>query len=348
MKFLIVFLVAVAISPRAALADPCEGIAPQLASVSKLVSHGEVAAAEQALVPLETAHPDCDLLVLDRARVEAAKGDDAADKTFVRFTMLKPREAQGWAYFSRFLVEQGAYQRADSAASLAIDCDANDPVAMAAQGQILDMKGHSEEAIELLEKAIGQNPDDAEARFQLGSIHDRLKHPKQAVQYFTEAVSINPSDARGWDYLALDLEPLGEIERAQQAYKRALAVNQQGAYFDAFLPYNYGRFLMKLNQLAASKDQLDQAVVLTPQARAAWYERARLDLRLNNLQQARSDAEKAASINDSQGVIADLQVYVLLEQIYSRLGETELARKYAELGRTTPSPVRTISITPDQ
>ena len=57
---------------------------------------------------------------------------------------------------------------------------------------------------------------------------------------------------------------------------------------------------------------------------------------------------KIANIPDAQGIIADLQVYVLLEQIYSRLGEAELARKYAELGRVTPSAVRTINITPDQ
>jgi tetratricopeptide (TPR) repeat protein len=218
---------------------------------------------------------------------------------------------------------------------------------MAVQGQILDMKKHSREGVELLEKAVYLAPDDEEARFDLGSIEDRLKHPQKAVKYFTDALAINASDARAWDYLALDLEPLGEIDRAQRAYAHALAVNRPGSYFDAFLPYNYGRFLLKLNQLSASKEQLDQAVLLTPQARAVWYERARLDVRMGNLQQARSDAERAVSLEDPQGIIADLQVYILLEQIYSRVGETELARKYAELGRVTPSPVRTISITPD-
>lgn len=348
MKTFLILLVAMTCFPWPAFADPCIGIEAEISSVAKQLAHGDTTGAEQTLAPLESAHSECDLLVLDRARIQAAKGENGADKTFVSYTVQKPRDAQGWAYFARYLIDQGAYQRADSAASLAMDCDANDPVAMAAQGQILDMKGHSQEGIELLEKAIRLSPEDAEARFQLGSIHDRLKHPRQAVQYFTEAVAINQYDARAWDYLALDLEPLGEIERARQAYTHALAVNRQGAYFDAYLPYNYGRFLMKLNQLSASKEQLDQAVVLTPQARGAWYERARLDVRMSNLQQARSDAEKAASIADPQGVIADLQVYILLEQIYSRLGETELARKYAELGRVTPSPVRTISITPDQ
>jgi Flp pilus assembly protein TadD len=156
---------------------------------------------------LEAAHPDCDELVLERARLRAAKGDDAADDTFVHYTTLKPRDAKGWAYLARFLFSQGAYQRADVAASLVMDCDPNDPVAMAVQGQLLDMKGHSQEGIKLLEQAVHLSVDDAEAKFQLGSIHDRIKHREQPVQEFTEAVSINPTDARAWDYLALDLEP---------------------------------------------------------------------------------------------------------------------------------------------
>jgi hypothetical protein len=39
-------------------------------------------------------------------------------------------------------------------------------------------------------------------------------------------------------------------------------------------------------------------------------------------------------------VIAYLQVYVLLEQIYTHLGEMELARKYAQLSGLTPTPVQ--------
>jgi tetratricopeptide (TPR) repeat protein len=81
-------------------------------------------------------------------------------------------------------------------------------------------------------------------------------------------------------------------------------------------------------------------VELVPQMRATWYERAELDLRLKDYQRARTDAEKAAAIADPNGIIIDLQIYALLEQVYRRLGEAELAAKYAELGRQTPPPVR--------
>src|SRR6266576_2236033 len=85
-----------------------------------------------------------------------------------------------------------------------------------------------------------------------------------------------------------------------------------------------------------AKRHLDRAVELTPDVRAPWYERAKLNLRLKNNQQAREDAERAANIRDSQGIIIDLQLYVLLEQIYTRLGDTELAEKYANLSQRTP------------
>jgi len=51
-------------------------------------------------------------------------------------------------------------------------------------------------------------------------------------------------------------------------------------------------------------------------------------------------AEKALELPDHAGVILDLQVYYLLQQIYSQIGESALARKYADLARSTPIPPR--------
>jgi hypothetical protein len=81
-------------------------------------------------------------------------------------------------------------------------------------------------------------------------------------------------------------------------------------------------------------------VRLVPDVRATWYERAKVNLRLHNYQQARSDAETAANLTRQTGGIIDLQIYNLLEEVYRRLGETALANKFAELSRDTPPPVR--------
>jgi tetratricopeptide (TPR) repeat protein len=173
----------------------------------------------------------------------------------------------------------------------------------------------------------------------LGTIYDKAKAAAQAVEHFRKVATLNPHDARAWDYLALNLELVGDLDGTEQAYQKGLQVNQAGRYHDAFLDYNYGRFLAKRNDLSGSKRHLDRAVESAPQVRAVWYERAKLDMRMQNYQQARADAEKAAACTQQGGVI-DLQIYSLLSQVYARLGDTALAKKYTDLTRATPPPVR--------
>jgi hypothetical protein len=55
---------------------------------------------------------------------------------------------------------------------------------------------------------------------------------------------------------------------------------------------------------------------------------------------ARADGERAATLRDTRGVILDLQIYASLEQIYGRLSNKELTRKYSALSRVTPVPIK--------
>jgi tetratricopeptide (TPR) repeat protein len=201
------------------------------------------------------------------------------------------------------------------------------------------MKGETAQGQALLEKACKIDPANAAAHFQLGALMDRAKRPAEAVAEFERVIALDPRNPRAYDYLALNLEPLGEIDKADQAYQKGLQLND-GPQFDSFLDYNYGRYLMKRNRLSESKKHLDRAVELTPKVRAVRYERGKLNFRLGNYADARNDAEGALSLKDLGGVIIDLQIYNLLQLIYTRLGETELARQYAQLSRTTPVPLR--------
>jgi hypothetical protein len=51
------------------------------------------------------------------------------------------------------------------------------------------------------------------------------------------------------------------------------------------------------------------------------------------------DGEKAAACTQDGGII-DLQIYSLLSQVYTRLGDKASAKKYTDLTRETPPPVR--------
>ena len=321
-------------------ADACAGAETQLKPLSTNLNRNEFLVAEDRLKLLKAEHPDCSLILLAEARIKASQGAAEASDLFSRYLEKVPNDPEGLAYFARFLIDQGHYQQADELSDAALSQDVKNPAALAVRGQILIMKRQPQQGEELLLKSCELDPDNAESQFQLGVLYDRTKRPGEAVKHFQKVVDLDPGYASAWDYLALNLEPLGEVDRANAAYRHGLKVNHEGQQFDAFLDYNYGRFLAKRNHLAESKLHLDRAVELVPDDRDTWYDRAKLNLRIGNYAQARSDAERAASLIEQTGGILDLQVYNLLEQIYRRLGEKQLADKYANLTRQTPPPTR--------
>jgi tetratricopeptide (TPR) repeat protein len=211
------------------------------------------------------------------------------------------------------------------------------PAALAIQGRILGLKGQPQAARQALERALRLDPTNLEAQYQLGVWFFRGRLHLDAARHFEKVASARPTDARAHDYLGLSLEALGEADRAELAYRSGLKVNAE-PFFDPLLDYNYGRFLRKQNRLEESRGHLDRAVALLPQRRGVHYERAKLNVAVKDYAAARQDAERALSLPDAGGLVQDVQVYYLLTTVYARLGETELARKYAELARTTPIP----------
>jgi protein O-GlcNAc transferase len=175
---------------------------------------------------------------------------------------------------------RGDYVRADDLSDRALSLDGEYPDALVLKGQILVMKGQITAARELLEKACKVAPDNAEAHFQLAVFFDSRKLHHEAVQHFERAITLRPEDPRAYDYLALNLESLGEAAKAGAAYRKGLAVNK-GPFFDYFVDYNYGRFLLKQNRLEESKVYLDRSLRLAPETRAVYYEHGKLNLLLH-------------------------------------------------------------------
>jgi tetratricopeptide (TPR) repeat protein len=318
--------------------DACAGAEAAVNVAAESLDKGRWDEAERILEPLAASHESCRDVVLGQARVRAARGDPAgAERLFIRATTLAPGDARAQALLAQHALAQGQHARADYLSTLALSLDPDCALALVVQGQILRGKGRMPEAREVLERAVRLDPANAEARYQLGICLFRSRLHPEAVVAFEKAAALRPPDARAHDYLALSLEALGQAEAAELAYRAALKVNQ-GPFFDSFLDYNVGRFFLKQDRLAESRSHLDRAVELAPDGRAPVYERAKLNLAQKDYAAARRDAERALALVDPSGLVLDLQVYYLLSAVYSRMGESELARKYAELARTTPIP----------
>jgi tetratricopeptide (TPR) repeat protein len=319
---------------------PCAGAEPQLRAAQKALDQGDLAKAERLLTPLQSSHPECSEILLGLARLHASRKDPiTAEALFSRAIALAPRDARPYYYFAQFYLSRQQYQQVDYFSEQAVSRDPAYPDALMLRGQILYMKGQPAAARELLEKACKLDPDNPEAHFQLGVLVDgRQLHP-EALEQFEKVIALRPHDPRAFDYLALNLESLGEAKKAEAAYQRGLQVSD-GPLFDSFLDYNYGRFLMKANRLAESKAHLDRALRFAPETRAVYYEHGRLNLRLQKYKEAQVDGERALSLPDPSGFVLDLQVYYLLATIYTRLGNIDLARKYAALCRTSRVPIQ--------
>lgn len=333
-------LVCVMIAPNAVLAGPCSNADRNLAEIKRDLGHNAADSADRLLVPIEKSDPGCAILILDRARIHALRQEDEqAANDFDRYKDQSPEDANAYGYLANFLIDQGEYARADTLSSLGFGKDSDNAAVLMARGRLLNMKGESDEGRDLLERACRLDPEYADAQYELGLIEDKAKRKAEAAQHFQIATTLDPHYATAWDYLALDMEAAGKVDGLDQIYRQGLGSNAAGLHHDAFLHYNYGRYLMKRGDLESSKLQLDLAVKEVPDVRAVWYERSRLDVRMKKYQQARIDAETAAGLPDEDGVIINLQMYSLLEQIYRRLGETALANKYAQLSRDTPAPI---------
>ena len=324
----------------ASTATTCAVVQPQLRAAKRALDQGDLAQAERVLTPLESSNSGCSEVLVGLGRLRASRNDfEKAQEFFTRAIDLAPQEPQPYYYFARFYLSRQQYQRADYFSEQAVLRDRAYPDALILRGQILTKKGQTDAARELLERACKLDPDNPETRFQLGVFFDgRQLHP-EAVEQFEQVIAIRQRDPRAYDYLALNLEALGKAEKAEATYQKGLQVNQ-GPLFDSFLDYNYGRFLMKSNRLAESKEYLDRAVRLAPGTRAVYYEHGRLNLRLQKYKEAQVDAERALSLPDPGGFVLDLQVYYLLASIYTRLGNAELAGKYAALCRTSRVPIQ--------
>lgn len=327
--------------PCAIAEAQCVGAEAQLHSVSKALAVEDGAKATQILDSLEKLHPGCPEISLDRGRIYFLNGDASnAEIAFNRYTELAPDDSKGYARLAQAYLDEQRYPRADAASLKAMDKNPIDPSALAVRGQIMGMKGDRDEGIRMLEIACRLDPSDAESHYQLGALYASVKRRGDAAKEFEKTLELVPDNASAWDYLALNLETLGEADRADEAYRKAEVVNHAGRHYDGFLDYNFGRFLAKRNQLKEAKQHLDRAVEAAPEVRAVWYERAKANMSLRDYPAARADAEKAESLPDARGVILDLQMYTLLGEIYRRLGEKELADKYADLCKQTPGSVQ--------
>jgi tetratricopeptide (TPR) repeat protein len=92
-------------------------------------------------------------------------------------------------------------------------------------GTCLKEMGRFEEAIGVLERAVGADSEDVLNHNLLGFCYYKIKRHEEAVACFRRAVEIDPRSAIDWASLGSNLRDLGRIDEAIEMYEKALSLD---------------------------------------------------------------------------------------------------------------------------
>jgi tetratricopeptide (TPR) repeat protein len=191
------------------------------------------------------------------------------------------------------------------------------------------------EKIRRLERAVRKRPESAKAWSRLARTYHAHRMHEPAVTSYEQAARHAPKDFR-WAYLAAIAQQQLDLSAAAPFFERAAALNPDSSGFYI----NYGNLLSRLNRVDDAREQYEKAIVIDDRATHALYGLAQLNLLEGDTVAATDLLERGASIARHHG-----EIHQLLAQLYQRQGEEEKAKEAEQLARfyslstRTPDPV---------
>ncbi len=99
------------------------------------------------------------------------------------------------------------------------------PPALHFYGLLHHHTGRSDTAVELIRRAIVQQPDDAGMHNNLGNVLNEQNRHSEAELAYAEAVRVQPDHADALSNRGVALRTLGRLDEAEACYRRAIAVD---------------------------------------------------------------------------------------------------------------------------
>jgi predicted TPR repeat methyltransferase len=163
------------------------------------------------------------------------------------------------------------------------------PAALLQQAVQLHQQGRLQEARDLYQQVLAQQPRQFDALHLLGVIERQQGDARRAVELIEAALQIDPNQARAHCNLGAALQDLGQPEAALASYDSALRLDPQYALaWD-----NRGNTLRRLGRLQEALDAYERALLLKAAYPEAWCHRAILLQDLGRYADAAASAERA-------------------------------------------------------
>ncbi len=187
-------------------------------------------------------------------------------------------------------------------------------------------------------RAVRLNPNSAYAQFMLGFFYYVDNDFSKALPPLERAFQLDPSNSRALLYSALSQEGLAHPDLAASLYLKTIDLETRLGRPSAETHTAYGRFLFTLNRNEDSAQQVARVLQLDQNSRDGNYEAGRLAFAKGDLANAAEAGEKA--LHEPGSGTLDRQIHFLLTRVYSKQGNSVLAKLHRQAFESSPPTLR--------
>jgi protein O-GlcNAc transferase len=187
-----------------------------------------------------------------------------------------------------------------------------------------------QEALSLLEKSLEESPSSIALLSSLGLVQFRLGKYPEAIHSYKRAIEQDPVADASREGLAFLLYMLGDLEQARAVTEEGLKDLDADFYLDQLHAMILYRLSSQLWREALKS--VNRAIQKNPRFAPSFFLRGKIQMELNELQNALQDFEMAAQLDSKYALPHYKMAQIFLKQ--GRMEHAEVARKkFFELGQ---------------
>jgi Flp pilus assembly protein TadD len=218
--------------------------------------------------------------------------------TYHELIRLDPSYAEAYYNLAVALKQKEDFDGATAELQKAIALQPSLPEPYYTLGVILWQQGKLEDAATQFRAAIGARPDYQQAHYILGSVLRQKGELEAALEELQTALHLDPNDAGAHQALGMVLRQKADPNGASAEFQKADALNK--AKMDtqaATLATNTGAKQLRQGDVNPAIEQFRNALKLAPDYAPAHYQLALALERKGDLDQARTEFDKAQQLN---------------------------------------------------
>ncbi|KAK4531205.1 hypothetical protein CCYA_CCYA07G2062 [Cyanidiococcus yangmingshanensis] len=233
---------------------------------------------------------------------------ERARKLFAQTLEVEPKFLSTYNSWALMEIDLGNIQKGYELLVRGLQVDPSSTRLLRSLAILEDKHGRSKSAQCILSKALENDQDNPHLLYAVGVLEFKQGNPARARTCFQKAYSCDPTYTKAYLALAQMEEYLGNKEAASQAYLKALceakarplesAVQLDGVGGAVALWQAYARFEERQKNFRSARHIYADAVARFPNDVRLLCEFAKLELRLGNLQPARTLLWRAIEIDD--------------------------------------------------